>query len=187
MKKNLLIIFFSLFVNMVFARSNHVFLLDSLSPSELEAELRVQKAYDEFQKSKQITSEKEVIYITELKRQDEIKRSAQIESKSRKKYSTGSRRGSENNSGHSIGEGLGSRTYKGSAAMSKNYNTSGTVVVKVSVDEDGKVTSAVVVTNQGTNTSDPTLHNLAVQNAFTYRFAPGDATTGTITYTFKVK
>jgi colicin import membrane protein len=94
--------------------------------------------------------------------------------------------GSGNGTGRSIGGGLGSRTFKGASPMSTKYNTNGTVVVKVSVDDDGKVTSAVV-TNQGTNTSDPTLRSLAVQNAQTYRFAPGDAAVGTITYTFKVK
>ena len=95
--------------------------------------------------------------------------------------------GQGNGTGRSIGGGLGSRAVQGSNAVSKAYNESGSVNVKVCVDESGKVTSAVTQ-NVGTNTSSPTLRSLAETNAKSYRFAPGDgATCGTILYQFRVK
>jgi hypothetical protein len=86
----------------------------------------------------------------------------------------------------SIGGNLGKRIFKGCAPLSKDYNSSGKVVIKVTVDDDGKVTNAAVQ-SLGTNTADPTLRNLAIANAYTYTFAAGDLATGTITYIFKVK
>lgn len=95
--------------------------------------------------------------------------------------------GSGNGTGRSIGGGLGSRAVQGSSPVSKNYNESGNVTVKVCVDENGKVTSAVAQ-NLGTNTSSTTLRGLAEANARSFRFAAGDGSTcGTILYQFKVK
>ena len=95
--------------------------------------------------------------------------------------------GQGDGAGRSIGGGLGSRAVQGSNAVSKAYNESGSVNVKVCVDESGKVTSATTQ-NVGTNTSSPTLRSLAEANAKSYRFAPGDGSTcGTILYQFRVK
>ena len=95
--------------------------------------------------------------------------------------------GQGNGTGRSIGGGLGSRAVQGNNPVSKAYNESGSVNVKVCVDESGKVTSAVTQIS-GTNTSSSTLRSLAEANAKSYRFAPGDGSTcGTILYQFKVK
>jgi outer membrane biosynthesis protein TonB len=95
--------------------------------------------------------------------------------------------GSGNGTGRSIGGGLGSRAVQGNSPVSKNYNESGSVTVKVCVDESGRVTSATAQ-NVGTNTSSTVLRGLAEANARSYRFAAGEGSTcGTILYTFKVK
>ena len=71
---------------------------------------------------------------------------------------------------------------------STRYNTEGIVVVRVEVDSDGNVTSAVVSLS-GTTTTDATLQSLAVEAAKKAKFRPSQRTVqgGTITYVFKLQ
>lgn len=68
------------------------------------------------------------------------------------------------------------------------FNMSGRVVVYVHINSDGDVISAVVE-QRGTTTSDPTLHDLAVEAALKAKFKSSDMAvqSGRITYDFKVE
>lgn len=70
---------------------------------------------------------------------------------------------------------------------STNYNTSGTVVVYVTIDSEGNVTNAEVDLS-GTTTSDATLHRLAIEAALRAKFRPSSRTEqgGRITYIFQL-
>ena len=67
-------------------------------------------------------------------------------------------------------------------------NESGTVVVKIIVNEKGEVTNAIPG-QKGTTTNNSTLWNAAKQAALKARFSPSDAPTqvGYITYIFTLK
>lgn len=69
-----------------------------------------------------------------------------------------------------------------------DYNTSGTVVVRVEVNAAGNVTSAEVVLD-GATTNDGQLRMLAVEAARKAKFKPSERTlqAGTITYVFKLQ
>lgn len=69
-----------------------------------------------------------------------------------------------------------------------SYNVEGTVVVYVTVDSDGNVTSAEV-RQQGSTTQEPTLRRLAVEAARKAKFKQSSLLSqgGTITYVFKLK
>jgi TonB family protein len=68
------------------------------------------------------------------------------------------------------------------------YNEEGTVVVYVTVDNNGNVTTAEI-RQQGTTTQNSTLRRLAVEAARKAKFKPSSRTAqgGTITYVFKIK
>lgn len=86
-----------------------------------------------------------------------------------------------------VGGGLGNRGGSG-PAITDDSQKSGTVVVKVCIDQNGNVVSAEF-TQSGSTTGDATLKNLAVNNAKKWRFKGGsvDKQCGTITYRFKVQ
>ena len=69
-----------------------------------------------------------------------------------------------------------------------SYNVEGTVVVYVTVNDDGDVTSAEV-RQQGSTTQDATLRRLAVEAALKAKFKPSSRLSqgGTITYVFKLE
>jgi TonB family protein len=69
-----------------------------------------------------------------------------------------------------------------------NYKTSRTVVVDVTIDKDGNVTSAKV-NLQGTTTTDSQLHTLAQEAALKAKFRASErlVQSGTITYVFKLQ
>lgn len=71
---------------------------------------------------------------------------------------------------------------------STTFNSAGKVVVYVTVDSDGNVTSAEV-RQTGTTTQDPTLRKLALEAARKAKFRPSSRTTqgGTITYVFTLQ
>ncbi|MCB0634422.1 MAG: cell envelope integrity protein TolA [Saprospiraceae bacterium] len=87
-----------------------------------------------------------------------------------------------------VGGGLGGRGVLRSPAVTENSQKAGTVVVKVCVDSNGKVTSATF-TQSGSTTADSQLVNAAIRNAKNWQFSNGavDSQCGTITYNFKVK
>lgn len=88
-----------------------------------------------------------------------------------------------------VGGGLGDRGITRSpAAKSTCGNKGGRVVVRVCVDNNGKVISAEY-TQSGSNTSDSCLRTTAIRNAKKWGFSKGIAEKqcGTITYDFKVK
>jgi hypothetical protein len=92
-----------------------------------------------------------------------------------------------NGVGFSVGDGLGGRGVKNTAAIPKTYNENGVVKIKVCIDASGTVISATVL-NIGTTTSSVTLRDLALQNAKNLRFSSGDTEQcGTVNYSFKVK
>ena len=68
------------------------------------------------------------------------------------------------------------------------YNEEGTVVVYVTVDSNGNVTTAEI-RQQGTTTQNSTLRRLAVEAARKAKFKPSSRISqgGTITYVFKIK
>lgn len=85
-------------------------------------------------------------------------------------------------------EGLGGRSAVNAPKITENSQKQGTVVVRICVDESGKVTSADF-TQKGSTTSDNRLKELAVSNARKWRFSAGsvDRQCGTITYRFRVQ
>ncbi len=87
-----------------------------------------------------------------------------------------------------IGDGLENRGVLSSPKLSDNSQKTGRVVVKICVDNSGRVTQATY-TQRGSNTSDETLKNLAIANARQHRFSESSTSTqcGTITYDFVVK
>jgi len=86
-----------------------------------------------------------------------------------------------------VGGGLGNRGGKGPGISDKSQAT-GRVVVKVCVNDKGKVVSAKY-TQSGSTTNDSKLRRLAEANAMKWTFKKGelDKQCGTITYEFKVK
>jgi colicin import membrane protein len=87
-----------------------------------------------------------------------------------------------------VGGGLGNRGGAGPSITDKSQAT-GTVVVKVCVDSNGKVISAKY-TQSGSNTTDTQLRRLAEENAMKWKFKSATIDgnqCGTITYNFKVK
>jgi len=86
-----------------------------------------------------------------------------------------------------VGGALGSRGGQGPKVNDSSQAT-GVVVVKICVDENGKVISAKY-TQSGSNTTDAQLRKLAESNAKKWTFEKGniDKQCGTITYEFKVK
>ena len=88
----------------------------------------------------------------------------------------------------SVGGGLEGRGVVRSPQLQDNSNRKGRVVVRVCVNAAGRVTSARY-TQQGSNTNDAVLRQLAEQNAANYQFSPGKAEEqcGSITYDFVVK
>ncbi len=86
-----------------------------------------------------------------------------------------------------VGGGLGNRG-GGGPKITDNSQKEGTVVVRVCVDRNGRVTSAEF-TQKGSSTGDATLKRLAVNNAKQWKFSGGsvDKQCGTITYRFKVR
>ena len=71
---------------------------------------------------------------------------------------------------------------------SASYNVEGTVVVYVTVDSNGNVTSAEI-RQQGSTTQDATLRRLAIEAARKAKFKPSPRLSqgGTITYVFKLR
>ena len=84
-----------------------------------------------------------------------------------------------------VGDGLEDRGVLASPKLTDNSQATGTVVVKICVDENGKVTRANY-TQRGSNTSNSRLTQLAEANARTYRFNPSstEMQCGSITYVF---
>ncbi len=85
-----------------------------------------------------------------------------------------------------IGGGLSGRDVVYRPKITDNSQETGTVVVKVCVDNKGKVTKSEV-TQTGTTTTSQTLRSKAVAGAKKFKFSPGDEDKlcGTITFTFK--
>jgi len=87
-----------------------------------------------------------------------------------------------------VGGGLGNRGGVG-PTITDNSQATGVVVIKVCVNEKGKVISATY-TQKGSTTTNSTLKKLAEANAAGWSFDGGaaiDKQCGTITYDFKVK
>jgi TonB family protein len=84
-----------------------------------------------------------------------------------------------------LGGGLVGRGVSYKHQVDNPTNSSGKVVVKVCVDNNGKVTSAEA-TLQGTTATNPTLKQIAVNGAKKWKFSPSAVgkQCGTITYTF---
>ena len=88
-----------------------------------------------------------------------------------------------------VGGGLSNRGATSSPrASSPCNNKSGTIVVKICVDADGRVTSADYTQSQST-TTDKCLRDVAIRNARKWKFSQGnvDKQCGTIAYNFKVQ
>ncbi len=87
-----------------------------------------------------------------------------------------------------VGGGLSGRGYKRPAPPKDNSQATGTVVIYVCVDKNGKVTSAEY-TQSGSTTANSNLKRIAISNAKKYRFNSGsiDKQCGTIRYDFKLK
>ncbi len=88
-----------------------------------------------------------------------------------------------------VGGGLSNRGATSSPrASSPCNNKSGTVVVKICVDADGRVTDADYTQSQST-TTDKCLRDVAIRNAKRWKFSTGnvDKQCGTIAYNFKVQ
>ena len=88
----------------------------------------------------------------------------------------------------SVGGGLGNRGVMASPRVTDNSQKQGTVVVRVCVDQTGRVIEAEF-TQGGSTSADPTLKRIAVENARQWRFSAGqvEKQCGTITYKFVVQ
>lgn len=88
----------------------------------------------------------------------------------------------------SVGGGLGDRGVASAPKIEDNSQQEGTVVVRVCVDSDGKVSEAEF-TQKGSTISTGRLKDVAIANAKRWRFSKGDVDKqcGTITYRFKVQ
>ena len=86
------------------------------------------------------------------------------------------------------GNGLGGRGIVYEPKITDNSQKTGRVVIRVCVDQSGKVSSAKF-TQKGSTTTDSYLVNLAVKNAKKYRFTKSDAAEqcGDISIDFKLK
>jgi outer membrane biosynthesis protein TonB len=86
-----------------------------------------------------------------------------------------------------VGGGLGNRGVMTIPEIKDKSQKEGTVVVRVCVDQTGKVISAEY-TQVGSTTADPLLVKIASDNSRMWKFLPGDAQKqcGTITYKFKL-
>jgi outer membrane biosynthesis protein TonB len=83
-------------------------------------------------------------------------------------------------------DGFGNRGVRSAPKLNDSSQSSGKVVLKVCIDADGNVTSAVYRA-QGSTTDDLELKEKAISNAKSYKFEPGSSDNcGTITYNFKV-
>lgn len=87
-----------------------------------------------------------------------------------------------------VGDGLGNRSVLFEPQFSDKSQKTGRVVIKVCVDESGKVSSARF-TQKGSTTSDAELVNIATKNAQKYLFSKSEIPSqcGTITVDFKLK
>lgn len=87
-----------------------------------------------------------------------------------------------------VGEGLDTRGVLYEPSFEDSSQKSGTVVVRVCVNSDGRVISARY-TQRGSTTTDSELINIAVSNSRKYRFTPSDINEqcGTVTITFIVR
>lgn len=86
-----------------------------------------------------------------------------------------------------VGGGLGGRSVVSAPRINDTSQDRGTVAVRVCVDADGNVTSAVF-TQQGSTATSAKLKDLAVSNARKWKFGKGaDNQCGTITYNFRVQ
>jgi len=91
--------------------------------------------------------------------------------------------------GDGISYNLGTRKAKSLPAPPRTFSVSGTVVVDITVDKDGKVINAIPGA-RGTTTQDETLRRLAKEAALKASFDPDLKSieqTGTITYIFKLQ
>jgi TonB family protein len=89
--------------------------------------------------------------------------------------------------GAGIVNGFGGRKPRNTPRLSENSQKAGKVVVKVCIDTNGDVVSAVFQ-SVGSTSTDPELQAAAISNARQYKFAPGDNNAcGSITYDFKLK
>jgi len=87
-----------------------------------------------------------------------------------------------------VGDGLGNRSVLFEPQFSDDSQKTGRVVIKVCVDQSGKVSSARF-TQKGSTTSDAELVNIATKNAQKYLFSKSEIPSqcGTITIDFTLK
>lgn len=87
-----------------------------------------------------------------------------------------------------VGGGLGSRGVQNAPRVTENSQAQGTVVLRVCVDANGRVSSADY-TQSGSTTSNQQLISAAIKNARSWTFSKGevDNQCGTITYNFRVE
>jgi hypothetical protein len=93
--------------------------------------------------------------------------------------------GGSGGSGISIGGNLKGRGHS-NPSFEDDFNENAKVVMQVSVNAEGKVTSAVYVA-KGSTTSNPSMIDIAKRKAFQIKFTAGQEATGTITFNFKLR
>ncbi|MBK7094605.1 MAG: energy transducer TonB [Saprospiraceae bacterium] len=87
-----------------------------------------------------------------------------------------------------VGDGLDARGVMYEPAFEDSSQKSGTVVVRICINDQGKVISARY-TQKGSTTTDSELINIAVSNSKKYRFSPSQLPEqcGTVSITFIVR
>lgn len=93
--------------------------------------------------------------------------------------------GGSGKSGISVGGNLKGRGHS-NPSFEDDFNENAKVVMQVSVNAAGNVTSASYIA-RGSTTSNATMIEIARRKAFQVKFAAGDEATGTITFNFKLK
>ena len=93
--------------------------------------------------------------------------------------------GGSGKSGISVGGNLKGRGHS-NPSFEDDFNENAKVVMQVSVNAAGQVTSASYVA-RGSTTSNASMIDIARRKAFQVKFAAGEEATGTITFNFKLK
>jgi outer membrane biosynthesis protein TonB len=95
----------------------------------------------------------------------------------------GNGRGGNGTGGINIKSGLSGRSIVSKPSFSDEFNKSGKIEVRITVDESGKVTNAVVSNDK---IGDREMRNIAIRKALQLKFDAGEESTGVIEFNFKL-
>ncbi len=95
----------------------------------------------------------------------------------------GNGHGGSGTGGINIKSGLSGRSIISKPSFSDEFNKSGKIEVRITVDETGKVTNAVVSNDK---IGDREMRNIAIRKAYQLKFDAGEESTGVVEFNFKL-